>query len=98
MADFPKRTLADWEALARAELKDKPVDSLGLGDSRRHRRQAALHRDRSRGARARRRDAGLPAVPARAARRTMFANRPWTIRQYAGFSTAEASNAFSRRR
>ena len=25
---------------------------------------------------------------------TMYANRPWTIRQYAGFSTAEASNAF----
>ncbi|QYU70370.1 methylmalonyl-CoA mutase [Leptolyngbya sp. 15MV] len=28
---------------------------------------------------------------------TMYALRPWTIRQYAGFSTAEASNAFYRR-
>ena len=28
---------------------------------------------------------------------TMFTTRPWTIRQYAGFSTAEASNAFYRR-
>jgi methylmalonyl-CoA mutase len=28
---------------------------------------------------------------------TMFAVRPWTIRQYAGFSTAEESNAFYRR-
>lgn len=28
---------------------------------------------------------------------TMYAIRPWTIRQYAGFSTAEASNAFYRR-
>ena len=28
---------------------------------------------------------------------TMFATRPWTIRQYAGFSTAEESNAFYRR-
>ena len=28
---------------------------------------------------------------------TMYAERPWTIRQYAGFSTAEASNAFYRR-
>ena len=28
---------------------------------------------------------------------TMYAGRPWTIRQYAGFSTAEASNAFYRR-
>ena len=27
---------------------------------------------------------------------TMYAARPWTIRQYAGFSTAEASNAFYR--
>ncbi|AUN93978.1 methylmalonyl-CoA mutase [Pseudazoarcus pumilus] len=28
---------------------------------------------------------------------TMYATRPWTIRQYAGFSTAEASNAFYRK-
>ncbi len=28
---------------------------------------------------------------------TMFVRRPWTIRQYAGFSTAEESNAFYRR-
>ncbi len=28
---------------------------------------------------------------------TMYANQPWTIRQYAGFSTAEDSNAFYRR-
>src|SRR5690606_26240524 len=28
---------------------------------------------------------------------TMYVRRPWTIRQYAGFSTAEESNAFYRR-
>ena len=28
---------------------------------------------------------------------TMYAQRPWTVRQYAGFSTAEESNAFYRR-
>ncbi|MCY9016398.1 methylmalonyl-CoA mutase [Priestia megaterium] len=28
---------------------------------------------------------------------TMYVNRPWTIRQYAGYSTAEESNAFYRR-
>jgi methylmalonyl-CoA mutase len=28
---------------------------------------------------------------------TMYALRPWTVRQYAGFSTAEESNAFYRR-
>ena len=33
----------------------------------------------------------------RGPRATMYANRPWTIRQYAGFSTAEDSNAFYRR-
>jgi methylmalonyl-CoA mutase len=32
----------------------------------------------------------------RGIRATMYANRPWTIRQYAGFSTAEESNAFYR--
>ncbi len=33
----------------------------------------------------------------RGVKATMYAGRPWTIRQYAGFSTAEASNAFYRR-
>ena len=33
----------------------------------------------------------------RGVRSTMYAGRPWTIRQYAGFSTAEASNAFYRK-
>jgi methylmalonyl-CoA mutase len=41
----------------------------------------------------------LPGEPPflRGPRATMYANRPWTIRQYAGFSTAEESNAFYRR-
>ena len=33
----------------------------------------------------------------RGVRATMYTGRPWTVRQYAGFSTAEASNAFYRR-
>ncbi|MGP1394868.1 MAG: methylmalonyl-CoA mutase [Inquilinaceae bacterium] len=48
--------------------------------------------------------AGLEAVDSlpgfapylRGPRATMYAQRPWTIRQYAGFSTAEESNAFYR--
>ena len=42
---------------------------------------------------------GLPGIPPylRGPRATMYAQRPWTIRQYAGFSTAEESNAFYRR-
>ncbi|MAH83150.1 MAG: methylmalonyl-CoA mutase [Rhodospirillaceae bacterium TMED8] len=40
----------------------------------------------------------LPGMPpfTRGPRATMYANQPWTIRQYAGFSTAEASNKFYR--
>jgi len=42
--------------------------------------------------------ATLPGFPPylRGPRATMYAGRPWTIRQYAGFSTAEESNAFYR--
>jgi len=42
---------------------------------------------------------GLPGFPPfiRGPMATMYAGRPWTIRQYAGFSTAEESNAFYRR-
>jgi methylmalonyl-CoA mutase len=41
----------------------------------------------------------LPGLPpyTRGPRATMYAGRPWTIRQYAGFSTAEDSNAFYRK-
>ncbi len=41
----------------------------------------------------------LPGLPpyTRGPYATMYATRPWTVRQYAGFSTAEASNAFYRR-
>ena len=43
-------------------------------------------------------DPGLPGTApfTRGVRATMYANRPWTIRQYAGFSTARESNAFYR--
>ena len=42
---------------------------------------------------------GVPGVApfTRGVRATMYAGRPWTIRQYAGFSTAEESNAFYRK-
>ncbi len=42
---------------------------------------------------------GLPGVApfVRGPRATMYAGRPWTIRQYAGFSTAEESNEFYRK-
>jgi len=44
-------------------------------------------------------DPGMPGFApfTRGVRASMYAGRPWTIRQYAGFSTAEESNAFYRR-
>ncbi|MEO9489996.1 MAG: methylmalonyl-CoA mutase [Marinomonas sp.] len=47
-------------------------------------------------------DSGDPGLPGfapftRGVKASMYAGRPWTIRQYAGFSTAEESNAFYRR-
>ena len=44
-------------------------------------------------------DPGLPGFApfTRGVRASMYAGRPWTVRQYAGFSTAEASNAFYHR-
>ncbi|MEM7700823.1 MAG: methylmalonyl-CoA mutase [Pseudomonadota bacterium] len=44
-------------------------------------------------------DPGLPGFApfTRGVKASMYAGRPWTIRQYAGFSTAEESNAFYRR-
>jgi methylmalonyl-CoA mutase len=44
-------------------------------------------------------DPGKPGAPpfTRGPYATMYSGRPWTIRQYAGFSTAEESNAFYRR-
>jgi methylmalonyl-CoA mutase len=67
-----------------------------LGHARRHQRQAAVHRADLQ---------GLPhtdTLPGfepflRGPQATMYAVRPWTIRQYAGFSTAEESNAFYRK-
>ena len=67
-----------------------------LADAGGHRRQAALH-----GRRPRRASSTPTRCPGfapfvRGPQPTMYAGRPWTIRQYAGFSTAEESNAFYR--
>ena len=95
MADFPKKTLDDWNRLVAGELKGAGADSLvwqtpeGLAVKPLYTAADLEGMDLS----------GLPGVPpfVRGPRATMYANRPWTIRQYAGFSTAEESNAFYRR-
>ncbi|HWI85482.1 MAG TPA: methylmalonyl-CoA mutase family protein, partial [Sphingomonas sp.] len=86
-----KPTPSDWAALAAREVKGRdltwqtpegiPVKPLYTAED-----VAGV-------------DPGLPGFApfTRGARASMYAGRPWTIRQYAGFSTAEESNAFYRR-
>jgi methylmalonyl-CoA mutase len=95
MADFPKPTLADWRDQAQKELRDKP-----LGDLIWHTPEGIavkpLYTREDEGPRAGTDVPGF-APYLRGPQSTMYANRPWTIRQYAGFSTAEESNAFYRK-
>ena len=82
-------TFADWSKLAQRDLRDTPVESLNRDYGDLPIRPAYFPEDVTT-------DPGLPgAAPfTRGVRATMYANRPWTIRQYAGFSTAKESNAF----
>ena len=92
MADFSNA----WAKLAAKELKDRPVESLtwhtpeGFDVAPLY-TAADLEQI-----------AEVDTLPGlfpftRGVRATMYAGRPWTVRQYAGFSTAEESNAFYRR-
>jgi len=95
MADFPKPDLEAWRRLAEQELGGKAPESLAWHtpegiEVKPLYTAADLERLETLGS--------LPGFPPflRGPRATMYANRPWTIRQYAGFSTAEESNAFYR--
>jgi methylmalonyl-CoA mutase len=90
------KTVADWQASVEKQLKGKPLDSLNTetpeGITLKPLYTAAD-------------TASLPhanTLPGfepflRGPQATMYAGKPWTIRQYAGFSTAEESNAFYRK-
>ena len=96
MADLPKKTLSDWEARAAEELSGAAPASLAwLTPEGIEVKPLYTAADLE----ALQDEPGLPGFPpfARGVRATMFANRPWTVRQYAGFATAEESNAFYRR-
>ena len=84
-------TFADWAKLAARDLRDTSVTALNRDYGDLPIRPAYFPDDAPA-------DPGLPgAAPyTRGVRATMYANRPWTIRQYAGFSTARESNAFYR--
>ena len=91
-----KKALDDWKARAEKELKDRSFDDLvwqtpeGIAVKPLYTvddLDRVQHLD------------NLPgeAPYLRGPRSTMYAGRPWTVRQYAGFSTAEESNAFYRK-
>ncbi|MCU0271173.1 MAG: methylmalonyl-CoA mutase [Acidimicrobiales bacterium] len=98
MSDTPadSKTVDDWKALASKDLKGADADSLVW-----HTPEGLEVKPLYTGADLATVDAAdtLPGFApfVRGVRATMYANRPWTIRQYAGFSTAEESNAFYRR-
>ncbi|MHA7850119.1 methylmalonyl-CoA mutase [Roseovarius sp.] len=86
----------DWRKIAESELKGRPLEDLtwktleGIDIAPLY-TEADLEGLEHLGS--------IPgqAPFTRGPRATMYAGRPWTIRQYAGFSTAEESNAFYRR-
>ncbi|MGA0615237.1 methylmalonyl-CoA mutase [Paracoccus sp. KR1-242] len=96
MSKSPEARLDDWKKLASKELKGADPASLTW-----HTLEGIevkpLYTEAD--------TTGLPhlgSLPGiepftRGPRATMYAGRPWTIRQYAGFSTAEESNAFYRK-
>ena len=95
MADSIKPSIEDWQALASGELGGKPLESLtwrtpeGIAIKPLYTTSDLERLD------------GIGNLPGfapytRGVRATMYANRPWTIRQYAGFSDAEESNKFYR--
>ncbi|MFY7836666.1 MAG: methylmalonyl-CoA mutase [Novosphingobium sp.] len=84
------KTLADWQAAAAEEVKGKDLTWAtpeGIAVKPLYTAEDVSV------------DPGLPGFApfTRGVRASMYAGRPWTIRQYAGFSTAEESNAFYRR-
>jgi methylmalonyl-CoA mutase len=103
---------ASWAAAAEKELRGKPLSSLSPDTGSPLRISPLYTADNSRwrsgedatpsGEGAQPDELGRDTLPGafpyrRGVRASMYANRPWTVRQYAGFSTAEESNAFYRR-
>jgi len=85
----------EWSKIAAKELRGKPLDALTWNTLEGIAVKPLYTSDDT---------DGLPhmgGIPGKApftrgVKATMYAGRPWTIRQYAGFSTAEESNAFYR--
>jgi methylmalonyl-CoA mutase len=85
-----------WRELAEKELRGRPLDALTWNTLEGIAIKPLYTEDDTAGLP---HMGGLPGIGpfTRGVKATMYAGRPWTIRQYAGFSTAEESNAFYRK-
>ena len=85
--------MKDWIDLAKKELKDKKLEDLFWETPEGIKVKPLYTKDDVKNLN---HEIGFPGLPpyTRGPRATMYTNRPWTIRQYAGFSTAEESNKF----
>ena len=95
MAD-DKQTPEPWREIAAKELRGKTPDDLTWQTPEGIAVKPLYTADDLEGLE---NQQNLPGVEPflRGVRATMYTNRPWTIRQYAGFSTAEESNQFYRK-
>jgi len=89
-------SLSDWQQRAERELRGESLDSLSSETPEGIAIKPLYTADDLEGIE------HLHSLPGfepfvRGPKATMYAGRPWTIRQYAGFSTAEESNAFYRK-
>jgi methylmalonyl-CoA mutase len=96
MTDFPKKSVEDWRNLAGNEMKSQSLEDLSVNTADGFAIKPLYTAEDLAGL------GHLDSLPGfapyvRGPRATMYAKRPWTVRQYAGFSTAEESNAFYRK-
>ncbi|PTQ71243.1 methylmalonyl-CoA mutase [Celeribacter persicus] len=85
-----------WEEVAEKELRGKPLESLEWNTLEGIKVKPLYAEDDLEGMDHLGNTPGMEPFT-RGVKATMYAGRPWTIRQYAGFSTAEESNAFYRK-
>ncbi|OEU72518.1 MAG: methylmalonyl-CoA mutase [Desulfuromonadales bacterium C00003093] len=96
MSCFEKKTIADWEVLAKKEKKTDDLSNFKWETPEGITVKPLYTAADTAGLETADTLPGLtPFV--RGPMATMYAGRPWTVRQYAGFSTAEESNAFYKR-
>ena len=86
----------DWQGLAEKELRGKSVEELDWTTLEGIKVKPVYSQEDLKGIE---HLGNLPGFEpyVRGVKATMYAGRPWTIRQYAGYSTAEESNAFYKR-